>query len=267
MPKWTPQSHSAWGRLLRLAARHARTACATMKHLHRLQIQSPRCPGGHAQPSEHRGRARAMANFGFSILRVVNPYDVAFREARSAVGPPRCCARPKSSPRSPPPSPIAPGGGHHLRGPSRVAPPHPPLEYGGRLILPRAAQGARRPLVRLREIRPLERRPHHCHWLMRIPTADADLSMNSPAVALCLYELARNPKPSRLAPIGSAASAAEYRADHRHAHRSDWRVRLRQPRDRRFHGGKVRRMVPAQHRCARRPVLLACAANPLESGC
>src|SRR3954468_19362673 len=30
--------------------------------------------------------ARAMANFGFSRLRVVNPYDVAFREARSAVG-------------------------------------------------------------------------------------------------------------------------------------------------------------------------------------
>src|ERR1700687_1379110 len=30
--------------------------------------------------------ARAMANFGFSDLRVVNPYDVAFREARSAVG-------------------------------------------------------------------------------------------------------------------------------------------------------------------------------------
>src|SRR5580693_5298928 len=30
--------------------------------------------------------ARAMANFGFQRLRVVNPYDVAFREARSAVG-------------------------------------------------------------------------------------------------------------------------------------------------------------------------------------
>ena len=30
--------------------------------------------------------ARAMSNFGFSHLRVVNPYEVAFREARSAVG-------------------------------------------------------------------------------------------------------------------------------------------------------------------------------------
>jgi len=30
--------------------------------------------------------ARAMMNFGFSRLCVVNPYEVAFREARSAVG-------------------------------------------------------------------------------------------------------------------------------------------------------------------------------------
>ena len=30
--------------------------------------------------------ARAMTNFGFSDLRVVAPYDVAFREARSGVG-------------------------------------------------------------------------------------------------------------------------------------------------------------------------------------
>ena len=30
--------------------------------------------------------ARAMTNFGASDLRVVNPYDIAFREARSAVG-------------------------------------------------------------------------------------------------------------------------------------------------------------------------------------
>jgi hypothetical protein len=30
--------------------------------------------------------ARAMANFGFASLRVVEPYGVAFREARSAVG-------------------------------------------------------------------------------------------------------------------------------------------------------------------------------------
>src|SRR5215831_11942734 len=30
--------------------------------------------------------ARAMSNFGFFDLRVVNPYEASFREARSAVG-------------------------------------------------------------------------------------------------------------------------------------------------------------------------------------
>src|SRR5215469_8143893 len=30
--------------------------------------------------------ARAMSNLGFSRLRVVNPYEASFREARSAVG-------------------------------------------------------------------------------------------------------------------------------------------------------------------------------------
>src|SRR5881398_2963358 len=30
--------------------------------------------------------ARAMSNFGFRHLRVVSPYELAFREARSAVG-------------------------------------------------------------------------------------------------------------------------------------------------------------------------------------
>src|SRR5689334_7877582 len=30
--------------------------------------------------------ARAMSNFGFSHLRVVNPYEIAYRDAKSAVG-------------------------------------------------------------------------------------------------------------------------------------------------------------------------------------
>ena len=51
--------------------------------------------------------ARAMANFGFSRLRVVNPYDVAFREARSAVGAAPLLQKPRNSPPSPTPWPIA----------------------------------------------------------------------------------------------------------------------------------------------------------------
>src|SRR5213592_871535 len=37
--------------------------------------------------------ARAMSNFGFCHLRVVNPYELAFREARSAVGAERLLAQ------------------------------------------------------------------------------------------------------------------------------------------------------------------------------
>src|SRR5437763_11378294 len=37
--------------------------------------------------------ARAMSNFGFLRLRVVNPYAVAFREAKSAVGAAEVLAR------------------------------------------------------------------------------------------------------------------------------------------------------------------------------
>ena len=39
------------------------------------------------------------------------------------------------------------------------------------------------------------------HWLLRIPTVDTELSMNlGQAVALCLYELARDPKAAEAKP-------------------------------------------------------------------
>src|SRR5271166_3868492 len=41
---------------------------------------------GASNPLNIGAAARAMSNFGFLHLRVVNPYAVAFREARSAVG-------------------------------------------------------------------------------------------------------------------------------------------------------------------------------------
>ena len=45
----------------------------------RVVLVSPR------NPLNIGAAARAMSNFGFSELRLVNPYEVAFREARSAV--------------------------------------------------------------------------------------------------------------------------------------------------------------------------------------
>jgi len=140
--------------------------------------------------------ARAMANFGFSRLRVVNAYDVAFREARSAVGaaPLLHTAEDFAS--------LADAvadcrlvvgttsvGHRELQHPIRR------LEYGSRLIRRALAQAPAALLFGSEKFGLSNQDLSHCHWLMRIPTVDPDLSMNlGQAVALCLYELARDPK-------------------------------------------------------------------------
>jgi tRNA C32,U32 (ribose-2'-O)-methylase TrmJ len=50
----------------------------------------------------------------------------------------------------------------------------------------------------------------HCHWLMHIPTRDEHASMNlGQAVAVCLYELMRDPAALARPANGKIASAAE----------------------------------------------------------
>jgi TrmH family RNA methyltransferase len=50
----------------------------------------------------------------------------------------------------------------------------------------------------------------HCHWLMHIPTRDEHTSMNlGQAVAVCLYELIRDPAALVKPRKGTPASAAE----------------------------------------------------------
>ena len=84
------------------------------------------------------------------------------------------------------------------------------LEYGARLIL-RALPSAPVALVFGSEKFGLSNDDlSHCHWLMRIPTVGQDLSMNlGQAVALCLYEMARDPKAAAARPekIRSATAA------------------------------------------------------------
>src|SRR5271166_3957083 len=62
-----------WGRIVNLAKQ------IPLEHL-RVVLVAAR------NPLNIGAAARAMSNFGFMRLRVVNPYEVAFREARSAVG-------------------------------------------------------------------------------------------------------------------------------------------------------------------------------------
>ena len=155
--------------------------------------------------------ARAMANFGFGHLRVVDPYDVAFREARSAVG----AAPLLQSAQEFPSVAEAVADSTLVVGTTSAAHrelQHPirRLEYGAQLILRRLATSPVALLFGSEKFGLSNHDLSHCHWLMRIPTVDSGLSMNlGQAVALCLYELARDPqapapKLERLKPASAA---------------------------------------------------------------
>ncbi|HEV2197139.1 MAG TPA: TrmJ/YjtD family RNA methyltransferase [Candidatus Acidoferrum sp.] len=142
--------------------------------------------------------ARAMSNFGFLHLRVVNPYELAFREARSAVGATPLLVQAeefKSLAEAIADCSLVVG----TSALSRRDPQHKvrDLQQGARLIRKRLRTG-RVALLFGSEKRGLSNEDlSHCHWLLRIPTREEHRSMNlGQAVAVCLYELARDPKVS-----------------------------------------------------------------------
>lgn len=133
-----------------------------------------------------------MSNLGVACLRVVNPYEASFREARSAVGA----------------APLLKSAEEYKNVADAVADCslvvgttaahnrelHQPLK-----LLPQAAPVIRRRLRSGRvallfgsEKRGLSNADlSHCHWLLHIPTRKDHLSMNlGQAVAVCLYEIA-----------------------------------------------------------------------------
>jgi TrmH family RNA methyltransferase len=155
--------------------------------------------------------ARAMSNFGFRSLRVVNPYEAAFREARSAVGASELLASAKvftSVADAVADCSLVVGT---TAGGSRE-PQHPlrRLEQGAGIIRRRLASG-RVALLFGSEKRGLSNEDlSHCHWLMRIPTSEAHGSMNlGQAVAVSLYELVRSGKAGRAVSKPASASGAE----------------------------------------------------------
>ncbi len=154
--------------------------------------------------------ARAMSNFGFFHLRVVNPYELAFREARSAVGAAPLLAKAEEF------KTVAEAiedcslvVGTTAVGLRQMQHPVRRLDQSVRLLRKRLA-GSRVALLFGSEKRGLSNEDlSHCHWLVRIPTRDEHRSMNlGQAVAVCLYELARDPqaasKPERHVPATSA---------------------------------------------------------------
>lgn len=144
--------------------------------------------------------ARAMSNLGFSRLRVVNPYEASFREARSAVGAAPLLKRAEqygSVAEAVADCSLVVGttaaGNRELQHPLKL------LSEGAQRIRRHLRAGGRVALLFGSEKRGLANDDlSHCHWLMHIPTREEHTSMNlGQAVAICLYELARGAGASR----------------------------------------------------------------------
>ncbi len=155
--------------------------------------------------------ARAMSNFGFSRLRVVNPYDIAFREAQSAVGAADLLASAEEC------KSVADAVADCTLIVGTTAGRDRELQHSLRTLAEAApvirAELAHRPVALLfgSEKRGLSNVDmSHCHWLLHIPTRDVHLSMNlGQAVAICLYELVRHATPIVREETSPAATAAE----------------------------------------------------------
>jgi TrmH family RNA methyltransferase len=152
--------------------------------------------------------ARAMSNFGFNSLRLVNPYTEPFREARSAVGAAQLLkdAREfKSVADAVADCSLVVGTTalrnrklpHALKSPAAAAP----------LIRKRLASqdvailfGSEKTGLSADDL-------SHCHWSVRIPTV-GNISMNlGQAVAVCLYEIVRDRKSAPREKIDYATTA------------------------------------------------------------
>ena len=154
--------------------------------------------------------ARAMSNFGFVRLRVVNCYDIAFREARSAVGAPDVLANAEEF--SSVAEAVADCGlvvGTTAAELRTLEQPLHRLDVGGKMIRTQLAIG-RVALLFGSEKRGLSNDDlNYCHWLMRIPTREVHGSMNlGQAVAVCLYELIREENADAAVELKKRASGA-----------------------------------------------------------
>jgi TrmH family RNA methyltransferase len=143
--------------------------------------------------------ARAMTNFGVSRLRVVNPYPMAFRDARSAVGASKVLADAEEFANVG----EAVADCRLVVGTTAVGhrePQHPlrMLEQGARLIRKQLRASPVALLFGSEKFGLSNEALSHCQWLMHIPTSEDNISMNlGQAVAVCLYELVRlEQKPS-----------------------------------------------------------------------
>jgi TrmH family RNA methyltransferase len=172
----------------------------------RVVLVSPR------NPLNIGAAARAMSNFGVFELRLINAYNVAFKEAKSAVNASKILINAREF------STVAEAvadcslivgttsiGNRALEHPLRR------LETGGKIIAKKLASAPVALLFGSEKFGLSNEDMSYCHWLMRIPTREEHGSMNlGQAVAVCLYEIIRNPAAVRVKPEAKpVASASE----------------------------------------------------------
>jgi len=173
----------------------------------RVVLVSPR------NPLNIGAAARAMFNLGFSRLRLVNPYKVAFREARSAIGAREILESAEEFQSvADAVNDCALVVGTTSIGHRGLAHTLHRLEEGAPLVRKQLQSGPAALLFGSEKFGLSNEDLAHCHWLMRIATADHQHSMNlGQAVAVCLYELSRGEldQPAAPARARKAASAAD----------------------------------------------------------
>jgi len=142
--------------------------------------------------------ARGMANFGAHRLRLVNPYAVAFREARSAVGASELLRKAEEF------KTIAGAvadcslvvGTTAVRNRVLHHPLHRLDHRSAKTIHAQLQTGRVALLFGSEKIGLTNEDFSYCHWLLNVPTSEDHISMNlGQAVAVCLYELARSAGP------------------------------------------------------------------------
>jgi TrmH family RNA methyltransferase len=139
--------------------------------------------------------ARAISNFGFTELRLVNPYEVAFREARSAVKAQHVLEQAREYPAlSEAIADCSLVVGTTSIGNRALEHPLQRLERGGHVIREQLSTAPVALLFGSEKFGLSNEDMSYCHWLMRIPTREEHESMNlGQAVAVCLYEIVRDP--------------------------------------------------------------------------
>jgi tRNA/rRNA methyltransferase len=156
--------------------------------------------------------ARAMRNFGAEYLRLVNPYAVAFRDARSAVGASdvlRHAQEFKSVADAVADCALVVGA-TAVRNRALQHPLRRLNDESARSIRTAMKSGRVALLFGSEKIGLTNEDLTHCHWLLHVPTHEKQISMNlGQAVAVCLFGVSSGVPDQEARTVRQAAVSGE----------------------------------------------------------